>query len=129
MILIYEIASNNGQLVHPLPKGMTFRELKQKSGLFFLYLLLSGTQLTTGVDQYGNPTSTFPIGLILGPGLALGNFGVAQGNNRDFQAELDMYDLTDKVIEPGETVYGLIGLAHSKYGPLTAKMNNQLSIN
>lgn len=89
--------------------------IKQKAGFHFFYLLFLPTTLETG-------TSSFPLGLILGPALAIGNYAVARTANRRFKDELIDYDIERKVIAPGETVYGLITLRDNGHLPLTLRI-------
>lgn len=87
----------------------TYDVIKQKSGLYFLYLLLGFVSVNT-FDEYGNIDNSIPVGLVIGPGVALGNFFVANSANKKFKNELTDYDLYGKTIKGGEAVYGLIGI-------------------
>ena len=76
--------------------------LKQKSGLYFLYLLLGFVSFTT-FDSEGNVDNSIPVGLVIGPGVALGNFFVANSANKKFKTELTEYELYGKTIKyPGK---------------------------
>lgn len=109
--------------VVPLDQEITYKSLRQQAPLFLLYLLLSPMQLNTTEVQNGQvETNSFPIGLIIGPGLALGNMLVANGNNQGFQQNLNNYDLTNRQIAPGETVYGLVGITKSYTAPLEMRI-------
>lgn len=89
--------------------------IKQKAGFHFFYLLFLGSTVETG-------SGSFPIGLILGPALAIGNYAVARTANNRFKEELLDYDIERKVIAPGETVYGLITLRDNGHLPLTLRI-------
>lgn len=117
-----QLLSNTSPL-SPLPSGMVYQQLKQQTPLFLLYLLFTPAKITTTRSD-GNTVnqSSFPIGLILGPGLALGNMLKASGNNDKFLAELMQHDLIGRTIQPGETVYGLVGLGNTGYGPLSIRI-------
>lgn len=93
--------------------------IKQKAGFHFFYLLFLPTTIETGTT---NNTSSFPLGLILGPALAVGNFVVAATANKRFKEEMLDYDIERKVIAPGETAYGLITLRDNGHLPLTLRV-------
>ncbi|MFM9841287.1 MAG: hypothetical protein ACKVOQ_23685 [Cyclobacteriaceae bacterium] len=99
------------------------QQLKQGVPIYLLYLLLSPTQLTTGSSTINNngtitSASTTPIGLILGPGIAIGNMAVAGTANQNFLRELNEFNLINKTIAPGQTVFGLIGINDIGYNPV-----------
>ena len=86
-----------------------FKTLKQSPASYLWYLLLSPMNLyTTGND--GQQTSSTPIGLAIGPGLAGGNMITAGSANKKFKNELLDYDINATIIKKGETKYGLIGV-------------------
>ena len=105
-----KIYSGNSE-VRLWPPDLTFKKIKQKVPFYFLYLLLTPTILETNEDS-------FPIGLILGPGLAAGNVAVASTGNSKLKKELMDFDLYGNTIQPGETAYGLIGIPESGFLPL-----------
>ena len=98
------------------PPDLVHRKIKQTVPLYLLYLLLTPLEFTTYSN--GAETNSYPIGLILGPGLAGGNVAVAATGNARLKQELMDFDLFDKTIEPGETVYGLVGVPDSGFLPL-----------
>jgi hypothetical protein len=91
--------------------------LKQGVPVYLLYLLLTPMNLYTGDD-------VTPIGLVLGPGIAFGNMIGAGGANQNFLKELESFNLMNKSIQPGETLYGIIGIRDSGYNPITIKVKN-----
>lgn len=104
----------SGQPVNFLSKQDVYKKLKQNTPLYFLYLGLSGlnyqeteVEIGTGVSR---TTRFIPVGLILGPALAIINVSKSDKSNKIFKADLDRYYLHKNLIEPGETVIGLIGL-------------------
>lgn len=103
-----KLVNSNGMTLSLLNNSDTYDFLKQKSGFYFFYLLLSGVSVYT--EDSDGDTTNYPVGLVAGTGLALGNFFVAQSANKKFNSELLSYDLLGKTIKSGETVYGLIGL-------------------
>jgi hypothetical protein len=89
-----------------------------------LYLLMTPIQFYS-TNSSGQTTST-PIGVVLGPGLAIGNMVGAGGANQNFLKELNTFNLINKTIKPGETVYGIIGIRDIGYNPINIKvLNNQ----
>lgn len=120
-----QIYSGNLPVV-PLDQAITYKSLKQQAPLFLLYLLLSPMQLHTNAEMQSNGQmvyqNSFPIGLIIGPGIALGNMMVADGNNKKFKQDLNNYDLTNRQLAPGETAYGLIGITKLITEPLEMRI-------
>lgn len=92
--------------------------IKQNTLTYLPYLLLTFLQLNITKD---NSTSSYPIGLVVGPGITIGNMLVAGGANRNFQDELRKYNLTNGIVKPGETKYGIISIDGSSYDPLVIK--------
>lgn len=93
------------------------RELKQGVPIYLLYLLLTPLKLTTGED-------TTPIGFAIGPGIAIGNMIGAGSANQNFLEELARFNIIGKTINPGETVYGIIGYGDTGYNPLSVKFTD-----
>lgn len=93
-----------------------YDKLKQKPAGYLFYLLLTPLQLNR-VSANGTVTST-PIGLPLGPGLTLINFAAAVSANDKLKKELTRDYLKDRVILPGETVFGFVGLRSILNDPL-----------
>ncbi|HBU79047.1 MAG TPA: hypothetical protein DEF18_13180 [Muricauda sp.] len=115
----------NGNGVYIMENEKVFKTLKQSPASFLWYLLLTPLNLyTTKTNSYGLPeqTSSTPIGLILGPGLAGGNMIAAGSANKKLKAELLEYNISGTVIEKGETKYGLIGIRTDTYDALKLKI-------
>ena len=109
-----------------MDQEIVFKSLRQQAPLFLLYLMLLPTNLTISPESTngGMPDATvIPVGYALGPGLAIGNMMMASSNNKVFRTELSMYDLTDRQIAPGETVYGLVGLSFASFSQLEMRVN------
>jgi hypothetical protein len=85
-----------------------FGKVKQGVPVYLLYLLLTPAMLNTTSSD--GETSSVPIGVVLGPGLAGGNMIAAGSANSNFHNELKQYDLTGVTIRKGQAVYGLIGI-------------------
>jgi hypothetical protein len=115
----------NGNTVFLLESDKTFKTIKQSPASYLWYLLLTPIQLfKTTTNQYGQPESEsiFPIGLILGPGIAGANMLGASDANKNFKNDLTEYNIIGKTIKKGETVYGLIGLQSKSYEALKLKL-------
>jgi hypothetical protein len=106
---------NGNDILYPLDALTTKNVLKQSVPSYLLYLLLSATTLTV------NNSDPFPIGLILGPGIAGGNMVAAGNANVNLYKELSQYDIMRRDINPGETIYGLVCFANVDYLPLSLK--------
>lgn len=115
--LVYE----NGNTVNVLENDRAFSTLKQSPASYLWYLLLTPVNLYTsetnsrGVQE---TTSSTPIGLILGPGLAGGNMIAAGSANTNFKKELSDFNIYGEVIKQGEVKYGLIGIMSNSYESL-----------
>ena len=123
--LIYE----SGTEVRLIETENLFKKIKQSPASYLWYLLLSPTQFYSGTTTTSNgyytqtkPANSFPIGLVLGPGLAGGNMIAASSANMNFKNELMQFDLNGKTIKKGETVYGLIGIKSRRYDSIKIKM-------
>ncbi len=107
----------------------TYKTIKQSPASYLWYLLLSPLQFYSGTETTSNgyytetkPANSFPIGLILGPGIAGGNMLAASNANENFKKELTEYDLNGKIIKKGETAYGLVGLYSKNYDAIKLKI-------
>lgn len=90
--------------------------LKQVVPTYLLYLLLTPMQITsTGSNGESNVT---PIGLAIGPGITALNIITASTANSNFRDQLTYYNLKGRTVQPGETVYGLVGLPDTGSAPL-----------
>ena len=115
----------NDSEVYVMDNEKVFTKLKQQPATHLLYLLLTPVNLYTtkttgnGVQQ---TTSSTPIGLILGPGLAGGNMITAASANKKFKTEMLDYNINGTVIKKGETKFGLIGLDANSFDALKLKI-------
>jgi len=128
----YQLYSGDAVL-NVLSNQAVYSQLKQQAGLHLLYLLLSPMQLYTGSSSgtysssnnsisSSSETNSFPIGLIIGPGIALGNMLVASSANTKFKAELDQHCIVNKVIKKGESAFIIVGLNGTSFQPISLKM-------
>ena len=99
----------NNEQVFPLEPTVVKQYLGQKAGFHLFYLLLTFISINT-YDAHGNIESSFPIGLILGPGIAFGNLIGATQANKNFVEEYSRESIINKTISPGETVSGLMAI-------------------
>lgn len=95
-------------------------KLKQGVPIYLLYLLFTPMTFTT-YSENGDVNST-PVGLLVGPGLTALNMGMASSANNKFKEELLQYNLANRVIQEGETVYGLIGFQDFGYSPIKIQL-------
>ncbi len=109
------VFSSGDKFIMPLTPKQTRRMLRQKGEFHLFYLLLSPLQLYT-------PSSTTPIGLFIGPGLALLNIGVAASANKTFEENLKNFSVKDKEILPKSSIYCLAGFVNSKGEPIYGKI-------
>ncbi|MGK7392076.1 MAG: hypothetical protein ACNS60_17115 [Candidatus Cyclobacteriaceae bacterium M2_1C_046] len=104
--------------VHLLKPEEVKKELKQNVPIYLLYSLL----WVTYSSCENNDCNVVPIPV--GAGISLGNMLVAGSANKNFEEEIKEYDLNNKKIQPGETVYGLAGFYSMGYQPLYLKVKN-----
>lgn len=124
----FKLFYENGNEVNLIETEKLFKTIKQSPASYLCYLLLSPAQLYSGTTTTSNgyysetkPANTFPIGLIVGPGLAGGNMIAASSANEHFKNELMQYNLNGKTIKKGETVFGLIGSNSNSYDSIKIK--------
>lgn len=105
------------------PKVMV-STVKQSTLAYLPYLLLTFLQLNYTITESTSTTTygTIPIGLVLGPGLSIGNILTASKANKQLQEELLYYDLMNRSIQKGEKVYGIIGFWSKEYLPISVKI-------
>ena len=121
----FNLVSSSGNSLLLINSDRVYDEIKQKPATHLLYLLLSLIQLQrTTTNEFGQTETEniFPIGLIIGPGLAIGNFITANEANTKFKKELIEYDITNREIQPNEEVFGLISIRSADYPNIQAKL-------
>jgi hypothetical protein len=115
----------NGAEIYLMENKKAFKTIKQSPTSYLWYLLLTPVTFnTTGTNSNGfqENTSSTPIGLILGPGLAGGNMIAAGTANKKFETEMLEYNINGTVIKKGETKYGLIGIKADSFDSLKLKI-------
>lgn len=123
----FKLATTGNEYLSVLHPNDTYDNIRQKPGTHFWYLLLSFIQLQkTSTNSYGytETENIFPIGLIIGPGIALGNFFTAKSANTKFKNEIDQYNIYNTPIAPGESKTFLIAIRHSNYPSIKAQVIN-----
>ena len=104
----------------PVSSAVAAQDLKQGVPIYLLYLLLNPTVGGTTDAQTGATTGgTF---IPTGPLIAGGNMLVAGGANANLRREFIAFDLTNRTLKPGETVYGILSLRESAVAPLRLEM-------
>ena len=114
----------NGNELNLLETNVVYNAIKQSPASYLWYLLLTPMQFqTTTTNSFGQQTSSSstPIGLVIGPGLAGGNMIAASSANKNFQNDLTENDILGKVIKTGETVYGIVGIRSDNYDTIKVK--------
>lgn len=112
--------------VMPIAGLQAANDMKQGVAIYLLYILLN-FQIggTTSVNpQTGQSTTSGGTFLPTGPFIAGGNMLGASGANRNMRNEFAAHDLTNKVIQPGETVDGIICLRETNVAPLHLVLRN-----
>lgn len=106
--------------VMPIPNAIAAHDLRQGVAIYLLYLIANvriggTTDVRTGVTTGGTflPTGVFIAG---------GNMLVAGGANGNMRKEFEAYDLTNRTLKPGETVYGIVSLRETAVAPLRLEM-------
>ncbi|PWG05722.1 hypothetical protein [Polaribacter aquimarinus] len=111
--------------IYVMENEKVFALLKQSSASYLWYLLLTPMNLYTNQTQNGftRQTSSTPIGLVIGPGLAGGNMIAAGSANTKFEKDLLEYNINGVTIKKGETVSGLIGIRSDDYNSIKVKID------
>ncbi|WP_127846027.1 hypothetical protein [Psychroflexus aestuariivivens] len=120
-----KLTYENGSEIFIMDNEKVFEILKQSPTSYLWYLLLTPINIytyETNSDGVQETSSTIPVGLILGPGIAGGNMIYANSSNKKFNSELTDYDINGRVIKKGETRYGLIGIRSDSYDSLKLKI-------
>jgi hypothetical protein len=120
-----KLSYENDSEIYVMDNKKVFKTLKQSPASYLWYLLLTPVNFyTTETDSNGfqETTSSTPIGLILGPGLAGGNMIAAGSANKKFETEMLDYNINGTTINKGETKYGLIGIKSNSFDAIKFKV-------
>lgn len=115
-----EFYSGDSRLI-PIDPITLHHELKQGVPIYLLYLLMSVITVNR-YDERGNVTSAVPVGLFIGPGIAVGNMAAAGAANQNFLEEMEKFNVVGKTLKPGETAYGIIGVRDIGYNPIQIRV-------
>ena len=115
-----KLTYENGTEIFVMENEKVFTSLKQSVASYLWYLLLTPINLYTA--ENGQQTSSTPIGLVVGPGLAGGNMIAAGSANKKFKTEMLEYNINGTLIKKGETKYGLIGIKEDSFDSLKLKV-------
>lgn len=116
---------DNDSEIYIMDNDQVFKSLKQSAASYLWYLLLTPVNLYTAKTENGfqTETSSTPIGLVIGPGLAGGNMIAVGSANKKFQNDLDKHNLNGMTIKQGQTATGLIGIRSDDYNSIKIKIN------
>ena len=121
------IFTAGNKILVPADPLVVKNELKQNAPIYLLFLLLTPLNLNiynSSSNGYGtevNNSHSYPIGLLIGPGISIGNMVVASTANTNFYNELLSFTIS-RDIENGQTIYCLIGFRDIGYEPLNLKL-------
>lgn len=111
--------------VAPVPAAIAAQDLKQGVAIYLLYLPVNFRVGTTYDPFTGRTTGgTF---LPTGPLIAAANMVGASGANANLRKEFTFFDLTNRILKPGETVYGILSLREIGVAPLRVEMRAPVS--
>jgi len=116
-----KLTYENGNELYIMDNDEVYRALKQIPATYLFYLLLSPIQYYQ-MNSYGQVTSSFPIGLFSGIGIALLNMMTSYSANGQLKAELLKYNINGYTISRGETKAGLIGIRSDNYNAIKIKI-------
>lgn len=117
-----KIVSNGRELI-PMEREVVGKKIKQGVAIYLLYALLTVQTQSGGCTPTNGcniDTKIYPIGIPI----AIGNMAVAGSANGSFKNELLAYDLNNKVIEPGQTVHGILGFRNLEFGGMEIELTN-----
>ncbi len=115
-----KLTYENGSEIYEMENDKIYKTLKQSPASYLWYLLLTPLNLYTTGSR--GQTSSTPIGLVVGPGLAGGNMIAAGSANKKFKTEMLEYNINGTLIKKGETKYGLIGIKSDSFDTLKLKI-------
>lgn len=107
--------------IYPMQPVDVKNKVRQSVFSYLPYLLLT---FTTVIFSNSSSEVAVPVGIVLGPGITAGNMAVAATANKRLLSELNEYNILDRNIGPGDTVFGIIGVHNSGYGPISVRLNN-----
>ena len=122
----YFITDKDGEVLQTYTTDELFKLTKQNAGSYAAYFGICAYAFSE--DAYINE-EPFPIAPVLGGGIpGVVNIAVAAKANLAYKNELEKYDLTKKIIEPGETVFGVVGVKGRGHGSLRFIRMNEAGV-
>lgn len=107
--------------IYPMAPVDIKNKIRQSVLSYLPYLLLTFTTVIVSNDY---SDVSYPVGIVVGPGITAANMAVAATANKKLLSELNDYNILDRNIDPGETVYGIIGVRNTGYGPISVRLKN-----
>lgn len=119
-----KIVYDNGSSPYIMENNQIYSSLKQSTASYLWYLLLTPMNLYTTSNQNGfqTETSSTPIGLIIGPGLAGGNMIASSTANTKFEQDLLNYNINGTIVKSGKSISGLIGFRSASFNSIKVKV-------
>ncbi len=114
--------------IMPVAGSIAAHDMKQGVAIYLLYVLLNPSFTKTNSTN-GYVTNSESSTYYIGPFIAGGNMLGASMANGNFRRELEQYDLTNRTIRPGETVFGLLCLRETSVAPLRLELRSVASNN
>jgi hypothetical protein len=113
----------NNKPVYPVDQRIAENKIKQGVPIYLLYLLLSPVTFnTSSPSSDGVPnSSSFPIGLIIGPALTATNMIVAGTANKTFKEEIENHTLYQQVHD-GQTIFAVVAFSNIGKDEITFKL-------
>ncbi len=106
------VLMSGNNLITPVSPGVAANDMKQGVAIYLLYLLLNfniggRTDFNSATGQATTTGGTF---IPTGPFIAGGNILGASLANKNFRLNLEANDPTNRTINPGATIYGVVTL-------------------
>lgn len=110
---------SGGNQLYPMEPLSVKNTIRQIVPGYLPYIIFTFFNLTVT-----NSTSIhiYHIGYLLGPALTIGNMAMAGSANANLYRELTEYNIINRDIQKGETVYGIIGIPDMGYNPLSIQL-------
>ena len=99
--------------IEPLEAQITYNALKQRALLYGLYGFIF-----IPVNTYNSGKIWIPLGLPF----AIWNIGIATGANNKFRTELEVFNIRNKILQPGASAVGLIAIKDDDYPELSVRL-------
>ena len=107
----------NGYTITLLDPQIAYNKLKQRPILYILYAFVFFR-----VPTYNNNGTQGSFIVPLGLPFAAYNMAVGFGANKKFLMDMEMFNLNNKIISPGESFVGLLSFYYAGYPNLTDRL-------